>query len=71
MQEEYTFSLRGIFFCADLNFEAKPSEVVGKKGDTSFDVSLGFKNKCAVIYIDNAEYIKGFFRREGSGSVAN
>ena len=37
----------------DVNLEAKPSEVVVEVGDQSFDVGPGFKNKRAVIYIDN------------------
>ena len=54
-----------------MNFEAKTPKVVGEEGDTYFDVGLGFKNKCAVIYIENAEYIKESSRREGDGSLAH
>ena len=39
------------FICANVNFKAKPSKVVGKEGGPFFDVGPGFKNKCAVAYI--------------------
>ena len=44
-----------IVFCVDVHFEAKPSEVVGKEGDTSFDFSPRFQNKIAIVYIDHGE----------------
>ena len=37
------------FSCANVNFEAKPSKVVGWEGDSFFNVSPGFKDKCAVV----------------------
>ena len=43
------------FFCDNVNFEAKPSEVVGEEGDPYFDVGPGLKNKFAVVYIEDAE----------------
>ena len=32
-------------FCSNVNLEAKPSEVVGEKGDSFFSVGTGFSNK--------------------------
>ena len=54
-----------------MNFEAKPSKVVGKEGDTSFYVVIVLKNKYATIYIEYAEYIKDSARREVARSVAH
>ena len=45
--------------------------MVRNEGDPSFDVGPGFKNKCVVIYIEHAEYIKESFRLEVSGLVAH
>ena len=44
-----------VFPRSDVHFKSEPRKVVGKEGDTCFDVSPGFKNKCAVVYIDHAE----------------
>ena len=49
------YSVRKVFLFANVHFEAKPSKVVGKEGDPSFDVGPGFKNKCAIIHIEHAE----------------
>ena len=57
-QKEYSFSLQGICFYANVHFEAKLSEVVGKEGDHYFGVGTRFKNKLAFIYIHLAEYIE-------------
>ena len=35
---ENTHSVFEGFFCANVHFEAKPIKVVGKEGDTSFNV---------------------------------
>ena len=43
------------FFCANMYFEAKLIEVIGKEGGPSFYVGPGFKNKYAIVYIDHAE----------------
>ena len=43
------------FFHSGVHFKSEPSKVVGKEGDTFFNVSPGFKNKCAVVYIEHAE----------------
>ena len=40
-----THSVFEDFFCADVQFEAKTSEVVGEEGDTSLDISPGFTKK--------------------------
>ena len=45
-------------FCANVHFKAQVRKVVGEEGDPSFGVCPGFKNKCAIIYIEHAEYIK-------------
>ena len=57
-QVKYAFSIRGGFFCANVHFEAKPSEVIKKEGDPFFDVGPGFRNKCTIVYIEHAEYTK-------------
>ena len=46
-----TLSVFEVFFCANVHFEAKPSEVIRKEGDNFFDVGPGFKNECAIVYI--------------------
>ena len=38
-----------VFFCSNVYFEDKPSEVVGKYGDPSFNVGPVFQNKFSVI----------------------
>ena len=43
---------------SDVHFKYKPSKVVGKEGNTFFNVSSVLKNKCAVVYIDHVEYIE-------------
>ena len=56
---ENTNSVFEVFFsCANMYFKAKPRKVVGKEGDSFFDVGPGFKKKCTVIYIEHAEYIE-------------
>ena len=45
--------------------------MVGKEGDHFFDGGPGFKNKCAVIYIEHVEYIQESTIREGDGLVAH
>ena len=55
---ENVHSVLKIFFCANDNIKAKLSKVIGKEGALSFDVGPGFKNKCAIVYIEHAEYIK-------------
>ena len=46
------------FFCANVHFEAKPSEVIKMEGDPSFELVTEFKKKCAIVYIEHVEYIK-------------
>ena len=40
-----------IFFCANVYFKAKPSEVVGKDGGPYFGVGTGLKKMCHNIHI--------------------
>ena len=55
------------FFCANVNFKAKPREAVGKEDDPYFDVVTGFKSKCAIIYINHVELTKESSRQEDAG----
>ena len=44
-----------VFYRSDVHFKSELGKVVEKEGDTFFDVSPGFKNKRAVVYIEHAE----------------
>ena len=55
---ENAHSVFEVFFFANVHFEAKPSEVIGKEGDPFFDVGPGLKNKCDIVYIYHAESIE-------------
>ena len=50
-----THSVFEVFSHADVHFKSEPKKVVGKEGNPFFNVSPGFKNKCAVVYIEHAE----------------
>ena len=52
---ENTHSVFDVFSRFDVYFKSEPGKVVGKEGGTFFDVSPGFKNKCAVVYIEHAK----------------
>ena len=69
-RKDYAFSLLRIFFCANVHFKAKPSKVVVEEGDPFSNVSPGSKNKCAINYMEHAEYIEENAKCEGAGSVA-
>ena len=48
----------GIIYCANVNFKDETYEVVGEEGDSSFDVSSGFKYKYTTVYVKRAEELK-------------
>ena len=52
-----------------MNFEEKPSGVVGEEVDYSYDVSPVFKDKFTVVYIKHSKDIKERDRCEGDGSA--
>ena len=56
-------SLRG-FFCTNVHFEAKPRKVVREEGDPFLYVGTGFKDKCAVIYINHVELEVNVYYRQ-------
>ena len=43
-----------VFYRSDVHFKSETVKVVGKEGDPFFDVSPGFKEKCAVVYTEHA-----------------
>ena len=50
---ENMHSVFEVFFHAGVHLKSEPRKVVGKDGNTFFNVSPRFKKKCPVVYIEH------------------